>query len=353
MPSSSLIVVVSEMRAVTTRSVALAGIAALAVYGSVAIGGARTDLLHGLDASFSEYLGTAELWVTTGGNDLTTNAFDAERRSRVDRSAPGWLRARLSGRLPRRGRTPAVDHRGPAGDSSMIPASQLLKGDPARARGCCAKAAGPPSPAFANEHHLHVGGSFVLPTPAGHVRFRVAAITTNLGWSPGAVILNTARLPPLLADQRSVRARGHPRGRASARRRAGAPSHGRSRDRPGLAVHTLARTQSPVRRERAQGLSALSEIATLLLIAAALAVAAALSAAIWQRRPRLASLKIQGYDTVQLWRALLLESAIVLGVGCAVGALTGIYGHALGQPLAETARLASQLRFRSGSGACC
>ena len=49
----------------------------------------------------------------------------------------------------------------------------------------------------------------------------------------------------------------------------------------------------------------------------------------WQRRARLASLKIQGYDTAQLWRALLLESAIVLGVGCAVGAVAGIYGHAL------------------------
>jgi putative ABC transport system permease protein len=43
----------------------------------------------------------------------------------------------------------------------------------------------------------------------------------------------------------------------------------------------------------------------------------------------LASLKIQGYDTGQLWRALLLESAIVLGIGCAVGAAAGVYGHAL------------------------
>ncbi len=56
MPCSALIVVVSELRATTTRSVALAGIAALAVYGSVAIGGARDDLLRGLDANFGEYL---------------------------------------------------------------------------------------------------------------------------------------------------------------------------------------------------------------------------------------------------------------------------------------------------------
>ena len=78
-----------------------------------------------------------------------------------------------------------------------------------------------------------------------------------------------------------------------------------------------------------QGLHSLSEIATLLLIAAALAVASALSAAIWQRRGMLASLKIQGYDTAQLWRAVLLESAIVLSLGVAVGAIVGVYGHAL------------------------
>ena len=73
----------------------------------------------------------------------------------------------------------------------------------------------------------------------------------------------------------------------------------------------------------------MAEISTLLLIAAGLAVASALSAAVWQRRARLASLKIQGYDSDQLWRALLLESAITVGVGCMVGGVVGVYGHAL------------------------
>jgi len=99
--------------------------------------------------------------------------------------------------------------------------------------------------------------------------------------------------------------------------------------RPGLGVQTFHERRALYAADSRQGLHALSEIATLLLIAAALAVASALSASIWQRRPRLASLKIQGYDTGQLWRALLLESAIVLGVGCAVGAVTGVLGHAL------------------------
>ena len=94
-------------------------------------------------------------------------------------------------------------------------------------------------------------------------------------------------------------------------------------------MQTFAERQRQYAADSRQGLQALSEIATLLLIAAALAVASALSAAIWQRRARLASLKIQGYGTAQLWRALLLESSIVLGVGCCVGAVFGVYGHAL------------------------
>jgi putative ABC transport system permease protein len=100
-------------------------------------------------------------------------------------------------------------------------------------------------------------------------------------------------------------------------------------DRPGLGVTTFRERRAQYDANGRQGLYALSEISTLLLVAAALAVASALSAAIWQRRARLASLKLQGYDTAQLWRAVLLESAIVLGIGCAVGAVGGIYGHAL------------------------
>jgi putative ABC transport system permease protein len=94
-------------------------------------------------------------------------------------------------------------------------------------------------------------------------------------------------------------------------------------------VQSFQERQRQYAADSRQGLYALSEIATLLLIAAGLAVASALSAAIWQRRARLASLKIQGYGTAQLWRALVLESAVVLGIGCGIGALAGIYGHAL------------------------
>src|SRR4029077_4715168 len=45
------------------------------------------------------------------------------------------------------------------------------------------------SQALASEHHLHVGQLLVLPSPRP-TAFRVAALSTNLGWPPGAIVLN-------------------------------------------------------------------------------------------------------------------------------------------------------------------
>jgi putative ABC transport system permease protein len=329
-PSSSLIVVVSELRAVTLRSVALAGIAGLAVYGSVAIGGARIDLIRGLDASFGEYLGTADVWVTTGGNDLTTNSFPADGAVQAVARAPGVASVReYQGGYLDVGRRRLWIIARPSADRVMIPASQLVEGSLThatqllRAGGWAAI-----SQAFADEHDLRVGSPFTLPTPAGVAPLRVAAITTNLGWSPGAVIVDTAdyRRYWLSAEPSALEVDLDPGVTEEAGRRAILAALA---GRPGLGVQTLHERERQYDANARQGLSALGEISSLLLIAAALAVAAALSASIWQRRPRLASLKVQGYATSQLWRALLLESALVLGIGCVIGALAGVYGHAL------------------------
>lgn len=328
--SSSLIVVVSELRATTTRSVALAGIAALAVYGSVAIGGARNDLLNGLSANFTEYLQTADVWVTTGGNDLTTNPFAPGQLPSNLSKAPGVAEVRVyqGGFLDVGARRMWVIAR-PPGDEPLIPSSQLLHGNLDRADalvrsgGWAAVSAG-----FASEHHLSVNSHFTIPTPTGVADFRVAAITTNLGWAPGALIINSSDYSRYwdTSDPTALEIELKPGVTPASGRRSVLAALG---PRPGLGVQTFAERQRQYSSDSHQGLQALSEIATLLLIAAALAVASALSAAIWQRRARLASLKIQGYGTGQLWRALLLESTVVLGVGCLVGAAFGIYGHAL------------------------
>ena len=330
-PSSSLIVVVSELRAITARSVALAGIAALAVYGSVAVGSAQRDLLHGLDEAIVQEWSAAEIWVTPDANIFDADSFriDNSTLSAIAR-APGIA----SVRTHQGGFLDVGSHRlwiraVPANGSAMILSSQLLHGDLARATKLLRGAGwATVSSGFASEHDLGVGDSFTLPTPSGLARFGVAAITTNIGWPSGTITINTH-------DYSRWWQSTSPTTLAISLKRGVSSATGKRTVEDALGPERVLRVQSAQERIAevestvGQGLRSLSEIATLLLIAAALAVASALSAAIWQRRARLASLKIQGYDTAQLWRALLLESAIVLGIGCAVGAVLGIYGHAL------------------------
>ena len=82
-------------------------------------------------------------------------------------------------------------------------------------------------------------------------------------------------------------------------------------------------------RLRAQGLSRLTQIRLLVLIAAMLAVAGALGAMIWQRRDLVAFIKCEGYRRGVLWRWLCCESALLLGAGCSIGAVFGLYGQLL------------------------
>jgi putative ABC transport system permease protein len=104
---------------------------------------------------------------------------------------------------------------------------------------------------------------------------------------------------------------------------------------PGLQVRTAGEREAQSNASAREGLRTLAEIATLLEIAAALAVASALSATVWQRRLRLAALKMQGYDSVQLWQAVVLESAVTIGAGALVGAVVGVCGHALASRFLE------------------
>jgi putative ABC transport system permease protein len=328
--SSALILAVRELRTTSMPLVALAGVGALAIYGSVAIGGARSDLLAGLNANFGEYLSTADIWVTTGGNDLTTNSFQSGRLQADLRAAPGIGSVRAyQGELMDVGTRRVWVIARPSGDRTLIPASQLLHGNLARGdqllrvTGSAAVSTG-----FAAEHHLRVGNTFELPTPSGVQPFKVAAITTNVGWPPGALIIDARDYTHYwqTSEPSALEINLKPGVGVSAGMQA---VNQVLTGYPGLGAQTRQEREAQYAANSHQALQALSEISTLLLIAAALAVAAALSATIWQRRPLLASLKIQGYDRHQLWRALLLESMIVLGFGCLIGIILGVYGHVL------------------------
>lgn len=321
---------VVELKATATRSVALAGVAALAVYGSVAIQGARADLNRGLDEAIVQYIGTADVWVSTGDNVFTTDSFRAGNALAAIAHAPGVasVRAYQGGLLDVGSRRLWIRARPPQ-DSAVLQSSQLLHGGYAQAsrlirQGGWAAVSG----GFAAERDLHVGSSFALPTPSGPAPLRVAAITTNAGWPSGAITLNAN-------DYRRYWQSGDPAALEINLKAGVSPTAGRRAvasalgPRPGLRVQTRKEREAQFRANARQALRSLGQISTLLLIAAALAIAFALSATLWQRRAQLAALKTQGFDYLQLWRALLLESTIVLAVGCADGLALGAYGHAL------------------------
>jgi putative ABC transport system permease protein len=326
---SMLSVAVLEVEGTATRSIALAGVAALAIYGSVAIEGARTDLIRGLDTATVQFFRTADLWITPGTNDLTTTSFSADHLPAIIARVPGVASVRTyqGGLLDDGPRRLWIRARSPDAPW-MLQASQMVKGSLSRATerlragGWAAVPEG-----FANEHHLHVGSSFTLPAPAGSAPLRVAAITTNVGWPPGGITLNAA-------DYRRYWQTTNPAALEVTLKPGVAPAVGRSAvasalAATGLKVQTTGERVAQFEHNLREGLRSLADISTLLLLMAALSLATALSTAIWQRRRRLAAHNAQGFDRWQLWRSLLLESGIVLGIGAADGAVLGIYGHAL------------------------
>lgn len=328
--SGAVIVAVSELRAITTRSVALAAIVGIAVYGSVAIGGARDDLLRGIDRAIVQYHATADIWVTGGSNVFNTESFALANTATQLARAAGVKSVRLyrGGLTDVGARRLWVRAKSP-GDSAMLESSEILSGDFKRAdaliRGGNWAAV---SNGFAGERRLKVGSPFALPTPSGVERLRVAAITTNSGWPPGTITMSSTDYGRLwkTSEAAALEVTLEPGVTTTVGIRSVRAALG---PRPGLSAHSAADRAGEAMASARQGLHTLGQILTLLLIAAALAVAAALGATIWQRRARLASLKIQGYQPRQLWCGLLLESGVMLGVGSVVGAIIGVYGHAI------------------------
>ncbi len=211
----------------------------------------------------------------------------------------------------------------------MIQPSQLLHGNLERATrligggGWVALSNG-----IAEERHLKVGDAFTLPTPSGTAHLRVAAITTNVGWPPGAITLSDSDYQRYwqTTDPTALEVNLKPGVTPQAGKRAVKQALS---GRPGLLVQTLRERESRYEASARQGIASLTDISTLLFIATSLAIACALSAAIWQRRTRLAALKANGFTSRQLLRALFLESLILIGAGCLDGAIFGIYAHAL------------------------
>jgi putative ABC transport system permease protein len=312
------------------RSLAIAATGSVAVFGSVAIAGARSDLQRGLDASVRDIAANAAVWVSPQGeaDAFTTIPF---------RGPPPLELARLPG-------VAAVHvYRGsfldwgtrrvwvlapPRTAAHPVPPTQLVQGDLSRASAALRGSGwAVVSQALAAAHHLHVGERFLLPAPHP-TAFRVAALSTNLGWPPGAILLGAADYARAWgsADASALQVlldRGaSPQAVRAEIQRALGPG-------TGLLAQTAAHWVHHHYATTRQALSRLTQIGTLVLIASVLAMAGAMGSMIWQRRPQLAYIKRQGYRRGVLWRALLCESALLLGSGCLLGALFGIYGQLL------------------------
>jgi putative ABC transport system permease protein len=206
-------------------------------------------------------------------------------------------------------------------------ARETVSGDVARASGELQHGGwAAVSQPIAKEQHVHVGGTVRIPTPAGVMPFRVAAITTNLGWTAGAVLLNTSDYShfwstnsPTALGVELAPGTNATRARAALQHELGPSS--------GLEVITASSRASRFSAIAGEGLSRLAEISMLLAIAAVLALVAALASAIWERRSSLSGLRLEGSPPRRLRRILLTESLLMLGAGCLTGVIPGIYGQ--------------------------
>ncbi len=325
-----LTVAVRALRATTVRSLALAATGAIAVFGCVVAEDSHNDLLHGLYRDYAEYVSTASLWVVNNDDDLATSSFPVGGLPARLASAPGVAGVRVyqGGFLDFDGRRVWIIARA-AGAPRPIPASQLQEGDLAvatarlRQGGWIAV-----SQQIAEAHHARVGGRLVLPTPSGPVPYRIAATTTNLGWSAGAIILSGSdyRRAWGTSAATALEVETRPGADVQAVKRAVASLLG---PHTALTVQTSGERAAQADALARQGLSRMSQITLLLMVAAALAMAAAIGAGIWQRRSSLAALRIHSFSPWQLRGVLTCESVLVLGTGGLVGAGAGVYGHLL------------------------
>ncbi|MBA3809287.1 MAG: FtsX-like permease family protein [Solirubrobacterales bacterium] len=321
-------VALTSLKATTLRSLALAATGAVAIFGGIALGGSRDDLLRGIDGFAHSYSADAALWVTNPQDNQATVTFEADGYPARIAHVGGVLAVqRFQGGFLELGNRRIWVIARPSGANRNVLASQIVEGSAGRAVGLLGGSGWITiSQQIAAERHVRPGGALTLPTPSGDVRFRVAATTTNLAWSPGVIFIGAGDYRRLWHTQAPT-ALGvtlAPNTSVPAMRNAVAHALGAG---SGLEVSTAAAREARIERLTTEGLSRLGEISTLLVIAAILTMAAALGSSVWQRRRALAGLRLSGVRVPRLRRILMLEAALMLGTGCVSGAIAGIYGQ--------------------------
>ncbi|HEY7962157.1 MAG TPA: ABC transporter permease [Solirubrobacteraceae bacterium] len=340
-------IALASLKATTLRSLALVITGAIAIFGSVALGGARNDLLRGLRNFAVAYTADADIWVLNPRD--TAGAISFAPGPYVSRMAniPGVTRVGVyQSQFMNIGNRRVWVIARPSAAGSALLKSQIVSGNPTstmtrlREGGWVAV-----SKKIAEEGNVRLGGSFSLPTPTGVAKFRLAATTTNFGWAAGAVVMDTTDYSRFWATSQPT-ALGvtlKPGTNVEGVRRSINAVLGPN---SGLETLTASARTSRFDALAGEGLSRLGDISTLLVVAAIMAMAAALGSNIWQRRVPLAGLRLSGAKPPRLRRILLVESSLMLSAGCIAGAAAGIYGqividgylvHVTGFPVATLA----------------
>ena len=352
----------TSLRATTLSSLALAATGAVALFGSVALGGSRADLLRGIDDYTSGYVAGAQEWIVNPHDNQAIDDFIADHHAAAIAALPGVRSVRafqgsflnFGSHPPRRLWVIAW----PPGTPLTLLDSQLVSGRLATAQARIRRGGWiAVSAQLAAEHHTGVGGTLTLATPTGYIPYRIAATTTNFGWTPGAIVMNTAdythawgtSAPSALGVQLDGGTGDSEAIHERIVRALGATS--------GLEVLSAAQRERQIDASASEGLSQLGDIATLLVAAAILALTAAMGSSIWQRRAALAGLRLEGTTPGRLRRMLAIEVALMLTAGCLTGAILGIYGqlvidnylrHVTGFPVAGFTTGARPLQIFAG-----
>jgi putative ABC transport system permease protein len=317
-----------SLRETTLRSLALVATGAAALFGAVALGGARDDLLRGIGGFSTHYAQEAGIWVVSPNDNQSVTAFSVGSRERSIARLPGVHSViAVGGGLLDFGKRRVWVLAWPSSSPLAFLDGQIIKGERSTAVARLRKGDwATVSQQIAAEHHVGVGGRLSLPTPSGELPLRIAALTTNFGWTPGAVVVSAADY------ERAWPAASVTALAVTIQQGADPVVVGHEVDHAlgsnnGLDVLLAQTREAKIIGSAREGLSQLATISTLLVLASILAMAAALASAIWQRRISLAALKLSGVRPPRLRRLLLLESAVMLGVGAVTGATWGIYGQ--------------------------
>jgi putative ABC transport system permease protein len=318
------------LQGTTLRSLALAATGAVALFGSVALGGARANLRAGIHGFARAYAADAPIWVSEPNDNQATGQLAPGAGQRAIAGLPGVARTQTfqGAFLTIANRRVWVIAR-PPGAAHRVLASQVIGGATAAARTNARLAEGgwiAISQQIADERHLGIGRPLILPTPSGPRSYRIAALTTNLAWSPGVLFMSTRDFAAAFASAAPSAIAVTPQTGVSTARVV-AEIHRALGPGSGLEVTSAARREAKINGLTSEGLGQLGVISSLLVIAAVLALAAALTSSIHQRRGALASLRLTGAAPARLRRILAVEAALMVGAGCVTGALAGVYGQ--------------------------